>query len=66
MFMHHNDFRSLWTFAYIIVNFFLFNGSLNSHNNLRAVKTLRPFVFGFELAFSPLDDTGTVCLHSLH
>ena len=37
-----------------------------SHNNLRAVKTLRPFVFGFELAFSPLDDAGTVCLHSLH
>ena len=37
-----------------------------SHNNLRAVKTLRPFVFGSELAFSPLDDAGTVCLHSLH
>ena len=30
-----------------------------SHSNLRAaVKTLRPFVFGFELAFSPLDDAG--------
>ena len=27
-----------------------------SHSNLRAVKTLRPFVFGFELAFSLLDD----------
>ena len=38
-----------------------------SHSNLRAVKTLRPFVFGFELAFSPLDDAGRcVYIYSLH
>ena len=29
-----------------------------SHSNFRSVKTFRPFVFGSELAFFPLDDAG--------